>query len=118
VDRLQQPCQRRPRFGATSTAARPCERIGIRAPSGMPRSPGTQASMIHRYIIWRNNHADDERLRRCRRRPAVWPGGWARGPVSPVSRSMSKRGSPASKAPIGSRMRDHYGVVVPASKTR
>jgi len=23
-----------------------------------------QASMIHRYIIWRNNHAYDERLRR------------------------------------------------------
>jgi hypothetical protein len=23
-----------------------------------------QASMIRRYIIWRNNHADDERLRR------------------------------------------------------
>ena len=35
--------------------------------------------MIHRYINWRNNHADDERLRRCRRRPAVWPGGLGQG---------------------------------------
>jgi hypothetical protein len=28
-----------------------------------PRRPD-QASMIRRYIIWRNNHAYDERLRR------------------------------------------------------
>jgi hypothetical protein len=26
-----------------------------------------QASMIHRYIIWRNNHAYDERPRRIAR---------------------------------------------------
>jgi hypothetical protein len=24
--------------------------------------------MIHRYMIWRNNHADDERLRRITNR--------------------------------------------------
>jgi transposase len=30
-----------------------------------------QASMIRRYIIWRNNHADDERLRRVVARPNV-----------------------------------------------
>ena len=29
-----------------------------------PRQPPEQASMIRRYIIWRNNHAYDERLRR------------------------------------------------------
>jgi hypothetical protein len=29
-----------------------------------------QASMIRRYIIWRNNHAYDERLRRLVDRPA------------------------------------------------
>jgi hypothetical protein len=30
-----------------------------------------QASMIRRYIIWRNNHAYDERLRRVAGRAAV-----------------------------------------------
>ncbi len=30
-----------------------------------------QASMIRRYIIWRNNHAYDERLRRVVRKANV-----------------------------------------------
>ncbi len=35
--------------------------------------------MIRRYIIWRNNHAYDERLRRIRN----WPGGlrWIARPI-------------------------------------
>ena len=30
-----------------------------------------QASMIHRYVIWRNNHVGDERLRRITNRANV-----------------------------------------------
>ena len=52
-------------------SCRPALRLRIRAPSSMPRSPGTQASMIHRYVIWRNNHVGDERLRRITNRANV-----------------------------------------------
>ena len=36
----------------------------LRARRHRPRQSQEQASMIRRYIIWRNNHAYDERLRR------------------------------------------------------
>ena len=34
-------------------------------------SHAEQASMIRRYIIWRNNHANDEKLRRITGRATV-----------------------------------------------
>jgi len=61
-------CGQRQAQGARKTRARFLEFCrylrSLHPPSTDHASHREQASMIRRYIIWRNNHAYDERLRR------------------------------------------------------